>query len=129
MEEFKPNKYYEFPVCKNTERLKELIAEHPDYDIVVLVGEETNGGDYSWMFCRDISFKVTELLTVETPYNDEVICCDKDEFEDGVQDWLEETLYDDGIDLSDKEFDKRLKAEIQKYDPYWKNVIAIYASN
>ena len=45
-------------IAKNTEKLKELIAEHPDYQIVVLAGEEANGGDYSWMYCSDISFDV-----------------------------------------------------------------------
>ena len=32
-------------LSKSTEELKKLIAEHPDYPIVVLAGEEANNGD------------------------------------------------------------------------------------
>ena len=119
--------FYKYDVSKNSDKLKKLIAEHPDYDIVVLAGEEANGGDYSWMFCSDIRFDVGELLTVETPYDDEIICCDRDDFEEGMQGWLCDQ--DEYAGLSDAEFDKRLQEEIAKYDPYWKKVITIWATN
>lgn len=32
--------FYKNDVSKNTDELKRLIAEHPDYDIVVLAGEK-----------------------------------------------------------------------------------------
>ena len=45
-------------ITKKTDELKKLIAEHPDYPIVVLAGDEANDGDYSWMYCSSISFEV-----------------------------------------------------------------------
>lgn len=123
-----------FPLnlAKNTEELKKLIAEHPDYPIVVLASEEANSGDYFWMYCSDISFGEGELLEAETPYNDEIVCADRDDFEENMQDWLCDKLYDEGVDVKnmpDAEFNKLLKAEIAKYDPYWKKVITIWAAN
>lgn len=123
-----------FPLnlAKSTDELKRLIAEHPDYPIVVLAGEEANSGDYSWMFFSDISFGLDEILDVETPYNDEEVCTDRDCFEERMSDWLYGKLDDEGVDVDqmpDAEFEKRLKEEIAKYDPYWKDVIAIWATN
>ena len=42
-----------YSMAQNTDRLKQLIAEHPDYPIVVLAGEDANNGDYGWMYCTD----------------------------------------------------------------------------
>ena len=51
---------------------------------------------------------------------------DKIEFEEAVSDHLtnEETEK-----LSDADFDKLVKAEVAKYDQYWRKVIAVYANN
>ena len=117
----------------NTDELKKLIEKHPDYPIVVLAGEEANiGGDYYWMFCSDISFDVGEILDCETPYYGEAVCCDREHFEEEMSDWLYDKLLDDGEDaqhMPDEEFDKLLKEEIEKYEPYWKKVIVIWANN
>lgn len=123
-----------FPLnlTKSTDELKRLIAEHPDYPIVVLAGDDANSGDYSWMFCSDVSFGLDEILDVETPYNDEEVCTDRDYFEERMSDWLYGKLDDEGVDVDqmpDAEFEKRLKEEIAKFDPYWKDVIAIWATN
>ena len=111
---------------KQTDELKKLIAEHPDYPIVFLSSEEANTGDYYWMYCSNVSFGVGEMLAAECPYNDEVICCDRDEFEEEMQDWLCNKLDEN---LTDEEFDKRLKKEIAKYDDQWINVITVWVSN
>lgn len=119
-------------LTKNTDELKRLISEHPDYPIVVLAGEESNGGDYCWMYCSDIRFDLGEILTVDAPYNDEIVCCDRDVFEEEMSDWLFYKLENDGVDLDnmpDEEYEKILKEEIAKYEPYWKDVIMIYADN
>lgn len=44
---------------------------------------------------------------------------------------MRDYLYDlpENKGLSDEEFDRRLKEEVAKYEPYWKKVIAIYADN
>lgn len=121
------NTFYEYKVSQKTDELKRLIAEHPDYPIVVLAGEEANGGDYNWMFCSDIGFDVGEILNVATPYNEEIICCDRDEFFENMQEWLEDDEAFEG--LSDEEFDKKLQEEVAKYEPYWEKVIVIWATN
>lgn len=123
---------YPLDLTANTDELKKLIEEHPDYPIVVLAGEEANGGDYYWMYCSDIRFSVGEILDCETPYYDESVCSDRECFEEQMADWLYDKLSDDGVDMqsiSNDEFDKRLKEEIEKYEPYWKKVIVIWANN
>ena len=120
-------KFFEYKVSQKTDELKKLIAEHPDYPIVVLAGEEANGGDCYWMFCSDISFRLGEILNVEPPYNEEIICCDRDDFYENMQEWLEDD--DEFKDLSDEEFDKKLQEEIAKYEPYWEKVIEIWVDN
>ena len=119
-------------LTKNTDELKRLISEHPDYPIVVLAGDDANSGDGYWMYCSDIRFNLGEILTVEAPYNDEIVCCDRDSFEEEMSDWLYYKLENDGVDLDnmpDEEYEKILKEEIAKYEPYWKKVIAIWATN
>lgn len=127
-------KVFSFNLAKQTDELKKLITEHPDYPIVVLAGEEANGGDYSWMYCSDISFGVSEILDCETPYDNEYVCCDREEFDERLEDWLwDEMRYEDGagdgVGPSEEEFQAKLKEEKEKYEPYWKKVIVIYASN
>ena len=110
-------------ITKNTDELKKLIAEYPDYPIVVLAGEEANGGDYSWMYCSSISFEVGEILDTDYfDYNDETIT-DRDRLEELVED----RLYDEG--LEGDELDKAVKAKIEELEPYWINVICIWADN
>ena len=127
-----------FPLnlTKATDELKKLIDEHPDYPIVVLAGEEASGGGYYWTFCSDISFDIGEVLDCEVPYGgiygDDSVCCDRDYFEEQMQDWLFDKLQDDGVDVQhmpDAEFDKLLKEEMEKYEPYWKKVIEIWVTN
>ena len=110
-------------ITKKTDELKKLIAEYPDYPIVVLAGEEANGGDYSWMCCSSISFEVCEILDTDYfDYNDEVIT-DRDRLEELIED----RLYDEG--LEGEELDKAVKAKIEELEPYWINVICIYADS
>ena len=51
-----------YTLTKDSDELKKLILENPDLPIVVLVGEESNGGDYPWVFCSSISFGIDEIL-------------------------------------------------------------------
>lgn len=121
-------KIYQLDISKKTDELKRLIAEYPDYEIAVLAGEEANGGDCSWMFCSKVSFSVGEILDAETPYsNNDTVCCDRDEFKEAMQSWLEDR--EDTQNLSNDEFYTLLNEEIAKYDSYWKKVITIWATN
>lgn len=108
-----------------TDELKKLIQKYPDYEIVVLAGEEANCGDHSWMFCRDISFGVDQILDEDFfDYND-CVFTDKE----WLEEYIEELLYEDYHDKQEAEYDAAIKAEVAKHEPYWKNVIAIYANN
>ena len=112
-------------LAKNTEELKKLIAEHPDYPIVVLAGEEANNGDYGWMYCSDISFGIEEILDTDfMDYND---CHFTDR--DRLEEFIEDMLYDDYNDKPQEEYDKAIKAKVAELEPYWVDVIAIYATN
>ena len=112
-------------IAKSTDKLKKLMAEHPDYDIVVLAGEEANGGEYYWTYCSDIRFGVGEVLDCDFfDYGDEVFT-DRDRLEEKIAD----DLYDDYEDKPEEEYEASIKAEIEKLEPYWKNVIVIYATN
>lgn len=113
---------YSFNLAKNTDELKKLIAEHPDYPIVVLAGEEANTGDYSYMYCSHIRFAVEEILDADY-YNEEMIFTDRLSFEDRVERDFED------MEGSDEEYKEAVKTTIEKYEPYWKKVIAIYADN
>lgn len=107
--------------------LRKLISENPDLPIVVIAGEEANNGDYCWMYCSDVSFSVAYILDVKTPYDrEESVFTDKTEFEDAVSDYAADNL---PSDLPDEVLDEIVKNEIAKYEPYWKKVIAIYATN
>lgn len=113
----------ECDLTKQTDTLKKLISEHPDYPIAILAGEEANSGDYCWMFCSYVSFEVGEMLATDYyGYNDEIIT-NRDELEELIED----RLYDNK--LSDDELEKAVKEEIAKLEPYWKKVIFIYANN
>lgn len=112
-------------LSKSTEELKKLIADHPDYDIVVLAGEEANGGDYRWMYCSDIYYEVGEILDADFYDYDDAVFTDRDRLEE----FIEDMLYDDYSDKPEEEYNLAIKAKVAELEPYWKDVIAIYAAN
>ena len=112
-------------LSKSTEKLNKLIAEQPDYPIVVIAGEEANIGDSAWMFCSNISFEVTEILEADFADYDDSVFTDRDRLEE----FIEEMLFDDYSDKPQEEYDKAVKAKVAELEPYWVNVIAIYATN
>lgn len=125
-------KVFPLELTKSTEELKKLIAEHPDYPIVVLAGECANSGDFAWMYCASISFGIEEILDCETPYENEVVCTNRDEFTERLEEWLWDEMGGNDIppsSITEEEFQKAMKEEQERYAPYWKKVIAIYADN
>lgn len=111
---------------KQTDELKELIAKYPDYPIVVLVDSEVVADDYGWWYAPEIRFGIGEILDCEQDIDEEKTYVDRDEFEDDLRDKLSwDEIYDK---LSDEEFDKVVEEELNKYEPYWKKVIKIYAT-
>ena len=111
---------------KQTDELKELIAEHPDYPIVVLCSNEVCADDdFSWWYAPCLSFSIGEILDCEQDINDERIYVDRDEFEEDLQDHFADL--EEYRDISDKTFDELVQTELRKYEPYWKKVICIRA--
>lgn len=120
--EYKPLNMF----MKQTEELQKLIAEHPDYPIVVLCSSDVVADDgYSYWYAPKLSFTIGEILDCEQDVNDEKTYSDRDDFEEDVRFMLE---CDDQYEkLSDNEFDELVQNELEKYEPYWKDVIIIYA--
>ena len=111
---------------KQTDELKKLIAEHPDYPIVVIVANEVVADDfYGWWYAPSLSFSIGEILDCEQDVNDEKVYVDRDDFEEDLADILGDS--GDYDETTDEEFDKIVQEELKKYDPYWKNVIQIMA--
>lgn len=122
-------------ILADTTELRQMILEHPDYPIVVLVSEEANNGEYYWMYASDITFSVGEILDKQQPFNQEMIYSDRDSFEEDFEEWLWEDLHKqmkkEGSDceLDEEAFQVVLKKELQQYEPHWKNCIIIHADN
>lgn len=112
---------------KQTDELKALIAEYPDYPIVVICGFEVCADDdFYWWYAPRLSFCIEEILDCEQDINDEITYVDRDKFEEDLQVKLaDDERYEN---LPDSEFDNIVKAELAKYEPYWKKVIAIKAN-
>ena len=120
--EYKPLNMF----IKQTEELKELIKEHPDYPIVVLVGSEVAADDdYRWWYAPELKFKIAEILDCDQDVDDTRVYSDRDNFEEDVENKLSDL--EENQNLSDEEFKKLVEAELQKYEKYWRPVIAIYA--
>lgn len=116
-------KFQEYCLAKKTDELKKLIAENPDLPIVILAGEEANGGDYNWMFCSDISFSLDEILDCDYLDYGDCVFTDRDRLEETVGERLSNDYEDD------KEWEVAVKATLAELEPHWKKVIAIYATN
>ena len=116
---------FENYLSKETSELKKLILENPDLPIVVLTNEDSYNGDCYWMFCTRISFDIGEILDCEYFDYDDAIFTDRDRLEERIGD----DLWDEYHDKSEEEYEEAIKREVEKYEPYWKKVIAIYATN
>lgn len=111
---------------KQTDELKKLIAEHPDYPIVVLVASEVVADDdYIWWYAPDLYFSIGEILDCEQDINDERVYTDRDDFEEDLTDRLIDS--GDYDEATDEQFEAIVEAELAKYEPYWRKVIQIKA--
>lgn len=106
------------------EELKKLVAEHPDYQIVVAVGYEVVGSeDFAYWYAPHVSCRVGEFLNCDV--DGENIYFDRDELEEYLEEIME---YDEPyINMTDDEFAKALEEKIHEYDEYWTPAIIIYA--
>jgi hypothetical protein len=114
-----------YSLTQKTDELKRLIFENPDLPIVVLANESSTSDNWYWTYCSSISFGIDEILDCDFyDYNDAVFT-DKDRLEE----YIEDMLYDEYCEKSDEEYEKAIKDKLAELEPYWKKVIAIYATN
>lgn len=113
-----------YSLVRNSDELKKLILENPDLPIVVLAGDDASSGYWGWTYCSSISFDICEILDCDYYDYDDVIFTDKDRLEEKITD----DLYDD-YHMNAEEWDKAVKSKLEELEPYWKKVIAIYATN
>ena len=110
---------------KQTDELKKLIAEHPDYPIVVICSSDVVSDDYGWWYAPSLSFSIGEILDCEQSINDMKVYIDRDDFEDDVRD---KVSWDDNLaDDTDEAYEEKVQEILKQYEPYWKNVIQISA--
>ena len=129
MNEYRPLQTFR----ENSDRLRKLISENPDLPIVVICDSEVIADDsYSNWYAPEANCHIGELLDEENiqynPYSDEEyhVYVDRDELEEDIQRWFE---YDDNmVGISDEEWDKAIKEELKRHEPYWRKVIFIHAA-
>ena len=118
MREYKPLKIF----TAQTDALKKLIADHPDLPIVVIVNSEVVADyDFTWWYAPYISFSLGEILDCDQDVNDQKIYVDRRDLEEDL-----EMLIDNEY-LTDKELEKLVKESMDKFEPYWQQVIQIRA--
>jgi hypothetical protein len=114
-----------YSLAKNSDELKRLIFENPDLPIVVLAGEDATCDYWGWTYCSSISFGIDEILDCDYYDYDDLVFTDRDSLEEKVSD----DLCDEYYGRPDEEFDAAVKRKLEELEPYWKKVIAIYATN
>lgn len=108
-----------------TDGLRRLILENPDLPIVILADESSVIDNGAWTFCSKISFKIEEILDCEYYDYGDMVITDRDRLEEIIED----NLYEKYHDKPESEYDAAIKAEVEKFEPYWKKVIAVWATN
>ena len=114
-----------YSLVKETDKLRKLILENPDLPIVVLVGQDTNCGDYRWTYCSEISFGIGEILDCDFYDYDDVVFTDRDRLEE----YIEDIIFDPNVSKTAEEWDKEKEKRLKELEPYWKKVIEIKADN
>lgn len=108
-----------------TDELRRFILENPDLPIVILADESSVTDNGAWTYCSEISVKIEEILDCEYYDYGDMVITDRD----GLYELIEDNLYEGYHDKPDSEYEAAIKAEMARYEPYWKKVIAIHATN
>ena len=117
-------------ILSSAEELRQLVIDNPGLPLLVFAGEDANcGGDYSYMSCSNVSAHGGEYLDCMQTVNDCKCYCDRDDFEEDLND----SLYDGHEEMwgtaTEEEWDALLKKELAEYEPYWKPCIILYVNN
>ena len=102
-----------------------MITEHPDLPIAILANEDSVCFEGRWTFCCDIWFEITDVLDCEYYDYSDCVITDKGRLEEIIED----NLYEEYHTKSEEEYTKAIKDKMKELEPYWKKVIAIYATN
>lgn len=108
---------------EQSNRLRQLISEFPDYPIMVCVDSDLCSSDYTYSIVPTLDFKIGEFLDCDQNINDEKVYLDRDDFEEDLRDVLADS--EECETLFDEEFDGYVTSKLEEYEPYWKNVILI----
>ena len=114
-------------LVKDSTGLRKAIAENPELPIVVMVGREAALEEYGFTYCEVVIAEVGEILDCYTPWKEEIVYNDREDFEEDLADYLCDNP--EYTKLSDEEFEKILEKEKAKYEPYWKKAIIVKADN
>lgn len=113
-------------LTKQTTELKELIAEHPDYPIIVLAGQDAVCDEYDYTFCQSVSFEIGQILDCYTPYDGEYVFRTEDDLREAIENAL---CDDESYNLPDDKFEQLIDEKVKEFEPFWKDVIFIFANN
>lgn len=119
------NKFENYILTQKTDELRKLILENPDLPIVILANEDSVCDYFGWTFCSSISFHIDEILDCDYYDYDDMVITDRGRLEEVIED----RLYDEYCDKSEEEYEEAIKNKLAELEPYWKKVIAIYATN
>ena len=106
----------DFMTKKDCKDLKELIISHPEAPLLIFVGEEVNGGEYSYVSAPAGYTHFQEITLYDG------LWLDKDDFEDKLRDDMaDDEQYEN---LSDEEFDSEVAKIVA--ETAFVNAIVIY---
>lgn len=112
-------------ITADSKEIADILSEHPDYPITFCVDEDVCGqGDFNSAYSNNVYVGVLEILDADMP-DSNYICDDRDDFEYRIENWLVEKMNKERPGWTEEELEEELKKEKAKYDPYWKNVIAV----
>lgn len=119
------NRSKSYSLAKESAELRKLILENPDLPICVLAGEDASADYWGWTFCSSVSFEICEILDCDYYDNDGLVVCDRGR----LAELIEDDLYNEYSEKTEEEYQAAIQRELEKFEPYWLKVIAIYATN
>ena len=110
-----------------TDELREIILNNPTLPLLIFAGEDCACGDFNYTSCSRINATVGEFLDCLQRVNDDHCFTDRDDFQESLADML---ASDPALEkLDDARFNDAVRAELARYEPYWKPCIIVYVNN